>query len=103
MSVHFRPAAVEDIDSAADYIAKDSIDRAVKFYAAVRQTVSFVAAMPGAGTEVSPRDPALAGMRRIVVAGFRNHVIYYLPRKRALEIVRVLHGARDRDRLLGLK
>ena len=37
------------------------------------------------------------------VNGFDNYLIFYLPRADGVSIVRVLHGARDWWRLLGLE
>lgn len=37
----------------------------------------------------------------MTVNGFRNYLIFFLPGDDAVEIVRVLHAARDHDRLFG--
>lgn len=36
-----------------------------------------------------------AGLRRWPIPGFRNYLIFYRPMENGVEIVRVLHGARD--------
>jgi plasmid stabilization system protein ParE len=34
-------------------------------------------------------------MRVHIVSGFRKYMLFYIPREGQIEIVRVLHGARD--------
>jgi plasmid stabilization system protein ParE len=40
-------------------------------------------------------------MRSFVITDFPNYVIFYRVKGKAVEIVRVLHGARDIDSLFG--
>lgn len=37
----------------------------------------------------------LEGMRRFRVKGFENFLVFYLPGREGIDVVRVLHGARD--------
>jgi toxin ParE1/3/4 len=41
----------------------------------------------------------LAGMRRVPVTGFEYYLIFYLPHEGGIDVIRVLHGARDLDSL----
>ncbi len=96
-----RPAARFDVLEAAATIAKDNVEAALRFADAVRETEELLAAAPGIGT---PRDfawPELAGMRSHSVKDFRKYIIFYIPREDGIEIVRVLHGARDLPGLFG--
>ncbi|MFC1707767.1 DDE-type integrase/transposase/recombinase [Planctomycetota bacterium] len=43
----------------------------------------------------------LAGIRMWSIRGFKNHLIFYRPSPEGLDVVRVLHGARDIPRILG--
>jgi len=45
-------------------------------------------------------NPALAGMRWHSV---RKYLVFYIPRSDGIEVVRVLHGARDLEALFRLK
>lgn len=45
----------------------------------------------------------LKGLRRVHVAGFETCLIFYLPANSGIDVVRVLHGARDIDNLFGLE
>jgi len=41
----------------------------------------------------------LSGLRSLPVQGFEKHLVFYRPPKEGIEVVRVLHGARDLDLL----
>jgi toxin ParE1/3/4 len=45
-------------------------------------------------------NPRLAGLRVGRVEGFEKHLIFYRPGDDGVEIIRVLHGARDIDSVL---
>ncbi len=68
---------------------------------AVEQAYKRLANMPGIGVEQAVRNSGLIGLRRLSVPGFRSFLIFYLPHDDGIEIVRVLHGARDYDKLFG--
>ncbi len=66
-----------------------------RFLRNIQKAFHKIAAMPGIG---SPRDfenPELEGLRMFPVPGFPKVGIYYLTTDESVEIVRVLHGARD--------
>jgi len=95
-----RPEAERDLDEQADYIARDhSIEAALRFYSAVEETLALLVAQPRLGTARRFRNPLLAGVRMCVVKGREKHLIFYRPTKGGIEVLRVLHGARDIERL----
>ena len=94
-SVVKRPQAKRDIMEQADYIAKDSMKSSERFLRATDKTMHQIAAMPGIGVLRDFDNPELAGMRMVPVSGFPKVGIYYLATEDTIEIVRVLHGARD--------
>ncbi len=51
--------------------------------------------MPGIGASYSHEHPALADVRCSPITGFRKYVVFYRPVADGIEIIRVLHGARD--------
>jgi toxin ParE1/3/4 len=71
------------------YIAEDSPRRADAFAARVNGEFRMLARQPRMGRE---RPELLARLRSFPV---EKYVIFYLPRSRGVEVVRVLHGARD--------
>ena len=56
--------------------------------------------MPGMGERRESANPRLAELRVWRVEGFEKHLIFYRPTQGGIEIVRVLHGARDIDSVL---
>jgi len=46
------------------------------------------------------RNPRLSGLRQWRVKGFESYLIFYRPIPEGIEVLRVLHGARDIDRIL---
>ncbi len=55
---------------------------------------------PRIGTHVETANAALTGLRRWRVPGFENHLIFYRVTEEAIEVIRVLHGARDIEGIL---
>jgi toxin ParE1/3/4 len=95
------PAARRDVLAIADYIAADNPDAAMRFIEAVRDGEQALLAMPGTGSSRSYRNPALEGMRMALVPGFRAYLIFYRPIAAGIEIIRILHGARDLAAIFG--
>jgi toxin ParE1/3/4 len=53
------------------------------------------------GTPCGFARPSLRRLRRWRVGGFDSWLIFYLPKCEGVEVVHVMHGARDIERLLG--
>jgi toxin ParE1/3/4 len=81
--------ARSDLDEIWLYIAQDNLDAADKFIHAIVSRFPKLAAMPLIGRQREELSPRL---RSFPVACY---VIFYRPMKSGIEIVRVLHGARD--------
>lgn len=87
--------ARQDLREIRDYIALDSVPAARKFLAKLAQALRGVAQAPGKGH----RRADLTDLPvRFWPVG--SHLIVYDPEKRPVEIVRVLHGARDVEGIL---
>jgi len=82
----------DDLREIGQRIAKDNPDAAERFFAATKEAFEMVARHPAIGRL---RSFSLAGVRSWVVPGFENHVIFYLPTQAEVQILAVLHGARD--------
>jgi toxin ParE1/3/4 len=82
-------AARSDLDEIWSYIAQDNMDAADRFIRAIVSRFPRLAAMPHLGRE---REELAARLRSFPVG---NYVIFYRPMENAVEMVRVLHGARD--------
>lgn len=92
-----RPRAVSDAESLADWIAKDSLPAALRFLENVEATLERLADFPSSGSPYQIDVPALAGLRFKRVVGFPKHIVFYLEHSTAIEVIRILHGARDID------
>ena len=101
MSVLRRPRARIDLLEIADHF--DQIDPSLseRFLLAVEQTLANLERMPRMGSPFPLNNPRLQGLRHQTVKGFPNHLIFYLVDGNQIEVVRILHGARDIDNLLG--
>ena len=88
-SIVIRPKAVADLAEIWAYIAEDSAREADAFASRIHEEFRMLTRQPRIGRE---RPELLAGLRSFPVA---RYVIFYLPRPRGIEVVRVLHGARD--------
>jgi toxin ParE1/3/4 len=101
LRVHVSPAADRDLDEQAGYLAREaSLDTALRFYDAAAATFERIAGMPGMGERWVSAQPRLADLRVCRIEGFEKHLVFYQPTGDRIEIVRVLHGARDIDRAL---
>jgi toxin ParE1/3/4 len=88
-AVHIRPAAQADLLEIWTYIAEDSLAHADAFIDKLHKSIQLLRRRPGLGRR---RDELFPGIRSLPVG---NYVIFYREVAKGLEIVRVLHGARD--------
>jgi toxin ParE1/3/4 len=92
--VRVTPAADKDLDACYAWIKRDNPRAARRFLQAVRQTNNELAYMPGIGSPRYADLPLAHGVRMIAVRGFEHYLIFYLERE-TVEVIRVIHGARD--------
>lgn len=95
-----KPLAREDIRGYVAHIASDRPEAGSRFFAAVEDAFATLAANPELGTPKAMDNPALSGLRFWTIRGFRNYAIFYRFLGAELEVLRVLHAARDWESLL---
>jgi toxin ParE1/3/4 len=95
-----RAQAERDLEDCFVFIGEQDLDAAVRFLEAAEETFERLARMPYVGAEYQTINPALFGLRRWPVKGFEKYLIFYLTFEDAVDIVRVLHAARDLERIL---
>jgi toxin ParE1/3/4 len=88
-TVTIRPRARIDIAEIWEYIAEDSEVQADAFVDQFDGQFQLLALQPGIGRI---RDELLAGLRSLP---FERYVIFYRAVERGVEIIRILHSARD--------
>lgn len=97
----YRPQAWIDISETAVYIAQENPDVAVAFVRAVADTCRALVEMPEMGVQRDYENPTLRTARMMAVRGYHRHLIFYVPQpNNHIDVLRVLHSARDLPTLL---
>ncbi len=98
--LRIRPQADRDTDAIADYLAVEAnLDIALKFLAAVEFAYERVESHPQAGSPFIAFDTRLLGLRYWPVPGFERFLVFYVSTPARIDVVRVMHGARNLDLL----
>ena len=87
------PEAEDDLMEFWLYIALDNPDAADRVLDAIEQKAQYLLTHPELGGK---RDELAAGLRSLIVG---SHIVFYRIFGNDIEIARVLHGARDIERL----
>lgn len=89
----FSPSSRRDLREILAYIARDNRDRAQRFVDKLEDKCAMLAASSHLGFECDDLQPGL----RVWPVG--RYLIFYRTASGGIEIVRVVHGARDIPRL----
>lgn len=101
--VYRQSAARDDLVEHALYLAIEAGgSTADRFLESAAKTFEFLSLQPQVGAPLRLRDPRLTDLRKWSIGGFENHLVFYRPRPDGVLIVRVLHGASDWWRILGI-
>jgi toxin ParE1/3/4 len=92
--------ALRDLANRAEYIRRHNPRAALRFLDAAEAAFRRLAATPGMGARYAADHPALTDIRFFPIARFKNDLVFYRPLGDGIEVLRVLHGARDIDRIL---
>ena len=95
------PRARIDLAEIFCYIASDNLSAAERFAEAAEDAFLKLADMPGMGPEWGSELPVMSGVRFWPIRGFSKYLIFYKPTKNGIEVLRVLHGARDIESVFG--
>ena len=91
-----RPAAEDDLDEQAEYLTiHGSVEVGLRFYRAAEETFQLLSGRPRLGRVVEFGSRPLTGVRMFPLKTFPEHLVFYRPVEDGIEIIRVLHGARD--------
>lgn len=88
------PAARDDLSEISDFIAQDNPERAISFLAEIEARMLQAAERP---ESFPARDDLYEGLRS---AHHGRYMIFFLDTGAEVQIVRVLHGARDLRNIL---
>lgn len=90
------PRAEADLIGCYAYLGEQSSEAtADRFLAAVEKTLGLLARSPGIGAPHETNNPWLPGLRSLPVSKFKRYILFYRAFDDRIELVRVLHGARD--------
>ncbi len=95
MPIVISPKADFDLDEEFLYIAERNLDAAQRFLTAAQNSFVQLSQMSGMGVATNFKE-----IRFWPVPHFQNYLIFYRPINDGVEIVRVLHAARDWPREL---
>lgn len=98
--IKIHPLVLDDLENLFAWIAKDNLAAAERFKANARRDFEQLAQMPEMGPRHRMAHSRLHNLRFWPIKGFNNFLIFYQPIERGIEVIRVLHGARDLQRAL---
>ena len=87
------PEADDDIVEIASHIGADNLEAALRWVDVIDAKLRLLSEFPGLGAQ---RDELAAGVRSLPVG---NYLIFYRPIDGGIEVVRVVHGARNLRRI----
>jgi toxin ParE1/3/4 len=97
-----RKEARSDIAEITYYIAQDTLEMADRFAEAIGKAYKNLMEFPSIGSIRDYNHSNLKGLRSLSVPGFRKYLIFYRDTGSQVEIIRILHGARDLESLFQL-
>ena len=72
---------------------------AERYFAAVSETCVLLVKQPQIAAAYDSGIERPVGVRRVPVKGFEKYLLFYTPRIGGIDVVRVLHAARDIQRI----
>jgi toxin ParE1/3/4 len=95
-----KPRARLDFIACYAYIGERKLSAARRFRQAAEATLNAIAQMPGIGAPYAIDNPRLDKLRCVQVRRFKNYLIFYQRTDGRIDVIRVLHAARDVDSIL---
>lgn len=99
--VRLRSAAEADVADCARFLQDKSLEAAIHFLDAFDASLSLLERSPEIGGICRFKNRAFDGVRVWAITGFKNYLIFYRILSDELEVIRVLHGARDLKSVFG--
>ena len=81
--------ASEDLEEIHNFIAEDSVKRALNFIDLIEDNIELIATNPGIGKY---RNELFPEMHSLPVG---DYIIFYRIKQKHVEVLRILHGSRD--------
>ena len=93
--IDIRPRAYVDLAEISEYIARDRPASARRFLFAAEDTFAWLAKNPDAGFLCGFGHKLATDVRSWRIKGFKNYLAFDREIQRGIQVVRVLHGARE--------
>jgi toxin ParE1/3/4 len=61
----------------------------------MRRSCDLLSRMPGIGSPRYAEVSLVHGVRMLPVTGFENYLLFYIEHEDCVDVIRLLHGARD--------
>ena len=90
----------EDLVAIYIHVHGKSPQNAEKVLDALERSITSLLDTPGIGRLWESPDPRLEGLRVAVSTPYRNFLIFFRPVADGIEVFRVIHGARELDRIV---
>jgi len=95
-----RPRARLDLLDQYVYFGEQAgVELAERYFTAIDETCLQLVKHPRSGPHYDSGIARLDGLRRFPVKGFEKYLVFYLPHENGIDVIRVLHGARDIETL----
>jgi toxin ParE1/3/4 len=95
------PGVEDELRGIWHFIAQDNLEAATRVIDAAYERIKALAANSGLGRRRRFGDPRLREVRSWRISGFGNYLVFYRAVGGGIQVIHVLHGARDIERLLG--
>ena len=95
----FRPQAWKDAVNLSVYIGQNNLKAGIEFLDALENTCKIIASAPLIGSRRSYSNKILHNIRMLPIRKFPSYLIFYQPLKNGVDVIRIVHGARDLPRL----
>ena len=99
--VRIRAVARADVKEIMDHISTDRPRTAKRFFDAFEKLAKRLADFPELGAIYESDDMVFEGLRVFSVPRFRKYLVFYRVEDDVIDIVRIIHGARDLPGILG--
>ncbi len=90
-----KPQAERDIEECFVYIGEDNLDIAVHFLVAVEDSIDEIGRNRSIGSSREFKNLQRQNLRMLHVKKFHEYQLFYAIETETIEIIRVLHRARD--------
>jgi toxin ParE1/3/4 len=93
--------ALIDLEEQSEYIRQYNPRAALRFLNAAEAIFRQLASMPGMGERYETINALFQDLRCFPIPRFPSHIVYYKSVPDGIVVIRILHGARDIDRIFG--